>query len=188
MGLLSWLFDTKKEKHGGDQKHSNDCKGTPVVASLSFRTHLEIVRREFSFLIQDYGFRLTIQDWHGREHVTRYEKDHIQVEVIFEPSALPFVKVRNTTLPYDESRKLCNYDIVEEFDSEIIELRKRYNKRREPMRAKAIQAWNAGGELDFSELEEDYIQNGRAEHISLLIKAALTVRHMLDQNSGVLSG
>ena len=44
-----------------------------------------------------------------------------------------------------------------------------------------------GGELDFSELEEDYIRKGREEHISLLAMAAVAVRHMVDQDWGVLS-
>ena len=188
MGILSWLFDSGKEKHSRDKKQSKPGKGTPVVESLNFRTHLEMVSREFAFLAEEYGFLLTEQDWHSREHVTLYEKGCIQVEVIFEYSSLPFVKVRNTTLPHDESRKLYNINIVEEFDSEITEIRKGYNNRREPMRERAMKAWSEGGELDFSELDEDYIQNGREEHISLLEKASLTVRNMLDKKWGVLNG
>ena len=89
------------------------------------------------------------QDWHGREHVTRYEKGCIQVDVIFEPGALPNVKVRNTARPYDESSNLYNLNIVEEFDSGIIDIRKRYNDRREPLRERAMKEWNEGGRVGF---------------------------------------
>ena len=187
MGLLHWLKKSKNEKQRRDQKASKAGQGIPIVESLSFRIHLEMVAREFSFLTEEYGFLMTEQDWHSREHVTLYGKGGIQVEVVYEPGSLPNVKVRNTTLPYDESKNLYNLNIVEEFDSEISEIRKRYIARREPMRERAMKEWNAGGELDFSELEEDYMRNGREEHIRLLAKAAVAVRHMLDTNWGVLS-
>ena len=187
MGILNWLFEVKKEKMGRGPKEDQGRQGAPVVESPSFRTHLERVEREFAFLTEAYGFLLAQTDWQGREHVTRYEKGCIQVEITFEPGALPNVKVRNTARPYDESRNLYNLNIVEEFDSDIIEIRKRYNHRREPLRARAMKEWKEGGELDFSQLEEDYMRYGREEHISLLAKAAAAVRHMLDEDWGVLS-
>ena len=187
MGFFDKLFGSEQKINSNTNRNSPK-RGTPINESLGFLAHLEHVEREFNFLSEEFRFQRTKQDWVGREHITHFERDNVRVELVYEAGSLPSVQVRNTSLVYDESQKLYNATLVEEFNQEIVTIRKRYNARRVPLREKAMKVWRDGGILDFSELDDDYEKRGKEEHIAILVKSSEVVRSILKQKRGVLKG
>ncbi|PZX54973.1 hypothetical protein [Algoriphagus chordae] len=146
-------------------------KSTPLTQNLAFNTHVEQVAKEFAFLVSEFGYELSKNEFKGREFWIVYSKEAIDIEILFELGGLPFVTLRNNKLPYDEANYIDNGDSVEEFNPKAQQIKNnRYERREKP---------NA-------DLSDDYNLYGRAEHIASLKEAASTVRENIELRRGNL--
>jgi hypothetical protein len=185
MSLLNRIFG-KKKKEPKENSMGNYNSKIPVNQSLEFLTHQETLYKEFDFLISEFGFEKKIDDWFRREFTTVFSKENIEIRIIFEPLSLPFVSIKNTNLPYDESNNLTNSDIIEDFNIKVREIKSENRNRTATIRKNYMQKWVNDKELDLSELEKDYVDYGNKEHIELLIESAKTIRENLTKGKGVL--
>jgi hypothetical protein len=146
-------------------------KNIPLTKSLAFNTHLEQVDLGFDFLISEFGYELTKNEFKGREFWIVYSKEAIAIEILFEVGGLPFVTLRNNNLPQDEDAYFDTGDSVEEFSPKAQQLKNsRYERREKPD----------------ANLVDDYALYGREEHIAYLNEAARTVRENIELRRGVL--
>lgn len=185
MKFLHWFFNSNKNKSGSEKESTKIINGTPINKSLGFLTHTSFVESEFNFLINDFGFEIIKNEWISRDYITIFEKKPIQVKINYEYGSLPFIEVKNTNLINDESKKLYDAEIVDDFDSSIRDIRNQYNARRESIRNSTSQKRKKEDVLSLNELDQDYKINGNQEHINLLIAAAITVRNILENKLGV---
>ncbi len=146
-------------------------KSNPVTKSLAFNTHVEQVGLEFDFLISEFGYELTKNEFKGREFWIVYSKESIAIEILFEVGGLPFVTLRNNNLPQDEDAYFDTGDSVEEFSPKAQQIKNsRYERREKPE----------------TNLVDDYVLFGREEHIAYLKEAARTVRENIELRRGGL--
>jgi len=186
MNILSRIFGTRKTDKltEVDKPKSDQSAGTPVNKSSWFLTHTETIANEFLFLETELEFKKLKNEFVGREHWTVYGKDQIKVEIWSDVGDLPFVLIRNTQLPYDESKHLDNRDNIEAFNSKASQLRHYWTKRREPIQKRFMDNWLKKDNLDLSELNKDYENFGKQEHIEYLRQAAITVRENIELKKG----
>jgi hypothetical protein len=146
-------------------------KNNPVTKSLAFNTHIEQVDLGFDFLISEFGYELTKNEFKGREFWIIYSKESIAIEILFEVGGLPFVTLRNNNLPQDEDAYFDTGDSVEEFSPKAQQIKNsRYERREKPE----------------TNLVNDYALYGRDEHIEYLKEAARTVRQNIELRRGGL--
>ena len=146
-------------------------KSKPVTKSIAFNTHIEQVELNFDFLISEFGYELTKNEFKGREFWIVYSKEAIAIEILYEVGGLPFVTLRNNNLPQDEDAYFDTGDSVEEFSPKAQQLKnKRYERREKPG----------------ANLVDDYALYGREEHVAYLKEAAATIRQNIELRRGVL--
>jgi hypothetical protein len=162
-------------------------KSNPVTQSLEFNTHVDHVASEFSFLITDFGFTLSKNEFIGKEFWIVYSNAPITVEILFERGSLPFVTLRNNNMPHDEAEYIDNGDSVEEFSVKAQEIKNKRYQRRDPKEKRALDEWGNKDSLALKELSDDYKLYGRDEHIEYLKEAALTVRKNIEFRRGNMS-
>ena len=151
-------------------------KSNPVSQSLEFKTHVDHVAKEFDFLISEFGFVLSKNEFVGKEFWIVYSKGFIDIEILFTIGSLPFVTLRNNSMPHDEAEYIDNGDSVEEFNVRTQQIKNARFARRDPKEKRVMDKCENTNKLDITELIEDYAQYGRNEHIEYLKEAALTVR------------
>ncbi len=189
MNILKNIFglgdnrSSSKREESPKQPEIQDFSDT-VIPEL--KTHVDTVNYEFSFLSEDLGFTLMTNRFFGRELCTIYSKENIDVNIFFELGSLPIIKIRNNDLPYDESKSLFNADVVEDYNIRMKEIRSIRGKRRNPKQQRFMDEWLDKDNLNLTELDEDYDQFGRQEHIEYLQEAAKTVRENIENRKGKL--
>jgi hypothetical protein len=186
MNILAKIFGTRKTEkltEVGNPK-SDQSDGTPVNKSSWFLTHTETIAKEFKFLETELNFKKFKNEFVGREYWTVFEKKTIKIEIWSDVGDLPFVLIRNTELPYDESKHLDNRDNIEAFNSIARRLRQDWTKRREPIQKRFMDNWLKKDNLDLSELNNDYENFGKGEHKEYLRQAAMTVRENIELKKG----
>lgn len=146
-------------------------KSTPVSNNLAFNTHVDQVAKEFGFLISEFGYELSKNEFKGKEFWIVYSKEVIDIEILFEVGGLPFVTLRNNILPHDDDAYFDNGDSVEEFSPKAQQIKNSRYERREKQDAN---------------LSDDYSLYGRDEHIEYLKEAASTVRKNIELKRGNL--
>ena len=105
--------------------------GTSIQDSNEFLEHLKILKEEFAFLTDKLGFEIKLNEWSSREYTTIFEKENVQVCIIYEPGTYSNVSIVNTDLPYDESKKIYNFDDLGICNKEnAIELANRINLKK----------------------------------------------------------
>ena len=186
MKILKRIFGTRKTgKHTEvDKLNSDQSTRTPVNKSSWFFTHKETIASEFKFLETQLEFIKRKNEFVGREHWTVYEKEPIKIEIWSDLGDLPFVFIRNTQLPYDESKYLDNRDNIDDFNSMAKQIRQGWRKRREPIQKRFMDNWLKKDILDLSELNNDYENFCKQEHIEYLRQAAMTVRENIELKKG----
>ena len=146
-------------------------KSTPVSQNLAFNTHVDHVAKEFNFLISEFGYAISKNEFVGREFWIVYSKELIDIEILFEIGGLPFVTLRNNKLHHDEAAYIDNGDSIEEFSPRAQQIKNsRYERR----------------EKQDTDIGDDYSLNGRDEHIEYLKEAARTVRENIELKRGNL--
>ena len=185
MNILAKIFGTRKTERFTevDKPKSGQSDGTPVNKSSWFLTHTETIAKEFKFLETELNFKKLKNEFVGREHWTVYGKEPIKVEIWSDVGDLPFVLIRNTELPYDESKHLDNRDNIEAFNLIARRLRQDWTKRREPIQKRFMDNWFKKDNLDLSELNNDYENFGKG-HKKYLKQAAMTVRENIELKKG----
>ena len=163
---LKKIFKSNKENKPSKIKP----KGPPVVETLQFKTHVATTTKSFEFLIHDFDFKCTENDFFSREHRIVYTKGAISVVISIIVGELPHVYIKNENLPYDESIGLDNRINIEDLNTKAQEIRKTWQQRRILKRERLNY-----DDLDFRELEEDYKLYGQKEHIEYLEEAAKTI-------------
>ncbi len=158
----------------------------PVSESLAFTTHKELFISEFDFLIKDYAFVKSLNEWKSREFHTVFSKDNIEVIINFESDNLPTVIIINTLLPYDEAKGKFNADIVEKYSPELIKLVKQRTERRSPKVQRMLEELRETDNIDMTELTLDYIETGQEEHKKYMKLAAGVVKKNIDNKTGVI--
>lgn len=157
-----------------------------INESSWYLNHTESVLSEFKFLITDLRFEtLKNNEFVGHEIWTIYVKDSIKVEIWSDIGDLPFVFIRNTELPYDESKELDNRDFIDDYNQKAKKIRQEWTKRRKPIQQRFMTQWSSGN-LDLSELNKDYETLGKEEHAAYLRLAATTVKHNIKNKVGKL--
>ncbi|WP_319501266.1 hypothetical protein [uncultured Draconibacterium sp.] len=186
MNILARIFGTRKADKltEVDKPKIDQSVGTPVNKSSWFLTHTETIANEFNFLETELNFKKLKNEFVGREHWTVYGKEPMEVEIWGDVGDLPFVSIRNKDLPYDESKYLDNRDNIEAFNSTARQLRQNWTKRREPIQKLFMDNWLKKDNLDLSELDNDYENFGKQEHIEYLRQAAVTVRENIEFKKG----
>ena len=122
-------------------------------------------------MVSEFGYELTKNEFKGRDFWIVYSKETIDIEIVFEVGALPFVTLRNNNLHQDEDAYFDTGDSVEEFSTVAQQIKnKRYERRENP---------NAN-------LDEDYKMYGRDEHIAYLKEASIIVRQNIELRRGGL--
>lgn len=131
------------------------------ISNPEIINHLDAVNEQFSFLTDELGFSLVVNRFYGRELTKVYMKDNIEVHIVYETGSLPWVTIRNSNLPYDDISKTYNFDIVDEFEPRIREIKEKYSKQNNK-------------------------QSRQNQHIEYLIEAAKTVRYNIENRIGKL--
>lgn len=132
---------------------------------------MEQVELEFDFLISEFGYELTKNEFKGRKFWIVYSEESIDIEISFEVGGLPFVALRNNNLPQDEDAYFDTGDSVEEFSPKAQQIKNSRYKRRENPDAN---------------LADDYALYGREEYIEYLKEAAKTARQNIELRRGGL--
>ena len=171
---IEYLMDKKSEE-------------LPVNKSIWYLTHIQTTAYEFDFLVTDLKFKKIKDEFVGREHWTVYKKKPIKIEIWSDFGELPYVLIRNTELLYDESKHLDNRDNIDDFNSTAKQIRQNWNKRREPIQKRFMDNWLNKGDLDLSELDNDYENQGKQEHKEYLRQAAMTVRENIELKKGKIN-
>lgn len=186
MNILTRLFGTRKTDKltKVDKPKSDQSTGTPVNKSSWFFTHTETIASEFDFLETELEFKMLKNEFVGREHWSVYEKESIKIEIWSDVGDLPFVLIRNTELPYDESKHLDNRDDIDDFNSTAKRIRQDWHKRRDPIQKRFMDNWLKSDNFDLSELNNDYENFCKQEHIEYLRQAAITVRKNIELKKG----
>jgi hypothetical protein len=186
MNILARIFGIQKtnELSEVDKPESDQSLETPVNKSIWYFTHTETTVCEFEFLETELNFKKLKDGFVGREHWTIYEKEPIIIEIWSDVGDLPFVLIRNTALPYDESKHLDNTDNIDDFNSTAKQLRQDWDKRRGPIQKRFMDNWLKKDNLDLSELDKDYENFGKQEHKEYLRQAAMTVRENIELKKG----
>ena len=184
MKLIKKLFGIKQPANSVKRNASEDNrpKDVPVNKSSWFLTHTESVAKEFDFLISEFGFKILKNAFSGHEYWSIYAKEHIEIEIWGDPGDLPFVFVRNTQLPYDESKNPDNRLNVDDYNPTAYKIRLNWQKRRAPIQKKFMDEWLNNDNLDLSELNNDYEKQGKAEHKAYLKEAGKTVREIIQKH------
>lgn len=183
MYFLNKFFKKKKNQ---TNVISNNSDKTPVNESLDFITHQKTLKDEFGFLISEFGFKKSLNRWCSYEFTTVYSKDNIDIIIIFTSLSLPLVSIKNKKLPYDESKNLINSDIIEDFNFKVRSIRSTNQNRTMLFRQNFIRSLKSDKEYDSFELENDYINFGKNEHIELLKESAKTIRENITKQKGVI--
>lgn len=165
---------------------SKEVIGIPVNKSSWYLTHTECVFREFEFLNTEFQFEMIMDRHKGHELWIVYAKPPIEIQIWGDHGDLPFIMIRNSNLPYDESKELDNRDSVDEQNPKVLRIRQGYDRRRAPLHERFMYHWLKKDNYDSSELDKDYELFGKQEHEEYIREAALTVRHSLMLNRGVL--
>ncbi len=186
MDILAKIFGIRKKGKltKVDKPMSNKSVGTPVNKSSWYLTHTETTASMFEFLETALDFNKLKDEFVGREHWTVYVKEPIEIEIWSDVGDLPFVLIRNTELPYDESKLLDNRDDIDDFNSTAKRIRQDWDKRREPIQKRFMDNWLKKDNLDLSELDNDYKNFGKQEHIEYLRQGAMTVRENIEKKKG----
>lgn len=188
MNFLNRIFGKRNTDNLSEveKPENNQSAGTPVHKSSWFLTHTETIDNEFKFLETELEFIKQVNDFVGREHWTVYEKEPIKIEIWSDFGDLPFVIIRNTQLPYNESKRLDNQDNIDNFNSKAKRIRQEWHHRRDPLHKRFLDNWLKRDNLDLSELNNDYENFGKQEHIEYLRQAAITVRENIELKKGKL--
>lgn len=143
MNLLKRIFGTRKANKLAefDKQKSEQSFEIPVNKSSWFLTHTETIATEFAFLEFEKGFKKPKNEFIGREHWTVYEKEQIKIEIWSDYGDLPFVIIRNTRRPYDESKILDNRDNIDDFNSTAKRIRQKWTIRRELIQKRVMDDW-----------------------------------------------
>ena len=186
MNILERIFGKRKTDSfsEADNLKSDKSEGVPVNKSSWYLTHTETTAFEFDFLETELNFKKLKNGFVGREHWTVYEKEPIEIEIWSDYGDLPFVLIRNTELLYDESKHLDNRDDIDDFNSTANRIRQDWHKRRDPIQKRFMDDWLKKDNLDLSELDNDYENIGKLEHIEYLRQAAMTVRENIELKKG----
>ena len=83
----------------------------------NFLFHINSIKNDFDFLIKQFGFLVTLEEWVSREYTTIYQKDNLLVEFLYESSCESRVCISNKDLPYDEGKKIYNFNCFGKCDS-----------------------------------------------------------------------
>ncbi|PZX57051.1 hypothetical protein LV84_02182 [Algoriphagus ratkowskyi] len=159
-------------------------KSNPVTQSLEFKTHVDQVEKEFNFLVSEFGFSLSQNEFIGKEFWIVYSKDPLAIEILFEKGKLPFVTLRNNSMPHDEELYIDNGDSVEEYSVKAQQIKNSRYERKNALETRVMDTSPIISNLALKELNDDYALFGHNEHIEYLKEAALTVRKNLESKRG----
>ena len=164
---------------------NNPIVGEPPIQDFSqlqdpeLKTHLNLVDKHFSFLTNELGFKLTRFRMDGHEHTTVFSKDNISVHIIFAWGALPMIYVKNNLLPYDESKRLTNTEVVQDYNDEIRTIMNRHSERLKPVYEKFYK-----NNYDRKYFQEDFENFGREDYVKYMTLSENTTKDIIINQKG----
>ena len=109
---MSWFKRSLGKSNKKVSKPTLKKEETPVKDLPVFLAHKELLENHYKFLIQDFGFKLTLNDWVSYEYTTIYKKENIEVFIMFTTDPSSSVSIINTDLEYNESKNITNEDLI----------------------------------------------------------------------------
>ena len=188
LSLIDRLFGKREtqEHSSNNTEYVEQLTVMPISESNWFLTHTRSVKNELEFLLSDFDFKLIKDEFVGHEYWIIYKKENIEVEIWSDFGDLPFICIRNTKLPYNEAEQKYNTIIIDKLNDRAKQIREQWNTRIEPIRAKFVDNWVEKDKIILTELETEYQEFGKLQHVEYIKQAALTVRDILENNIELL--
>ena len=112
MKLFDFLKKGETETAQTKQSSLDTENDIPVNKHPEFLNHLKFIDECLSYLIHEFDFKTTLNQWVSYEYTTIYKKGNIEILIVYTPGMEAEVSIVNTDLPLDESNNVSNSDFI----------------------------------------------------------------------------